>query len=268
MLLFSGRCIPRRFLGNFRLDRPRWDLCRPPLLSMAVFHWWFHGCSSRLRLAPPLPLPSVVGRRGVTKVRRPFQGPPAALPAPEVNEKGPGKSSPDRVSPLLRVGGFCQCIGGTGSQLERVRGCYPSCGMGIASPSWTLLLLPPTPRYRFRRTGRDHLGHWPCAKRSRRCCPRMPWRLSSIRIPASTVVFSWWKRRPVIDLSHLNEFIRQTPFKMETVASVLLSVREGDFLASMDLKDAYFNKHSLNVNTYHLPFTCNLPPMNVVKTYQ
>ena len=40
--------------------------------------------------------------------------------------------------------------------------------------------------------------------------------------------------RPVIDLSHLNEF------KMETVASVLLSVREGDFLASLDLKDAYF----------------------------
>ena len=46
--------------------------------------------------------------------------------------------------------------------------------------------------------------------------------------------------RPVIDLSHLNEFVQLTPFKMETVASVLLSVREGDFLASLDLKDAYF----------------------------
>ena len=46
--------------------------------------------------------------------------------------------------------------------------------------------------------------------------------------------------RPVIDLSHLNEFIQLTHFKMETVASVLLSVREGDFLASLDLKDAYF----------------------------
>ena len=40
--------------------------------------------------------------------------------------------------------------------------------------------------------------------------------------------------RPVIDLSHLNEFVHLTWFKMETVASVLLSVREGDFL------DAYF----------------------------
>ena len=46
--------------------------------------------------------------------------------------------------------------------------------------------------------------------------------------------------RPVIDLSHLNGFVRQTPFKMLTVASVLLSVREGDFLASIDLKDAHF----------------------------
>ena len=46
--------------------------------------------------------------------------------------------------------------------------------------------------------------------------------------------------RPVIDLSHLNDFVQLTPFKMESVASVLLSVREGDFLASLDLKDAYF----------------------------
>ena len=46
--------------------------------------------------------------------------------------------------------------------------------------------------------------------------------------------------RPVIDLSHLNEFVQLTRFKMETVTSVLLSVREGDFLASLDLKDPYF----------------------------
>ena len=46
--------------------------------------------------------------------------------------------------------------------------------------------------------------------------------------------------RPVIDLSHLKEFVHLTRFKMETVASVLLSVREGNFLASLDLKDAYF----------------------------
>ena len=40
--------------------------------------------------------------------------------------------------------------------------------------------------------------------------------------------------RPVIDLSHLNDFVQLTPFKMETVASVLLSVRGGfsSFLGS------------------------------------
>ena len=37
-------------------------------------------------------------------------------------------------------GVVCRCIGGTGSQLERVPGCSPSCGTVIASPSWTLLL--------------------------------------------------------------------------------------------------------------------------------
>ena len=44
----------------------------------------------------------------------------------------------------------------------------------------------------------------------------------------------------MISLSHLNEFVQLNRFKMETVASVLLSVREGDFLASLDLKDVYF----------------------------
>ena len=43
---------------------------------------------------------------------------------------------------------------------------------------------------------------------------------------------------PVIDLSHLNGFVQQTPFKVETVASVQLSVQEGNFVASIDLKDA------------------------------
>ena len=38
----------------------------------------------------------------------------------------------------------------------------------------------------------------------------------------------------------INEFVQQTPFKMETASSVLLSVRKGDFLASIDLKDASF----------------------------
>ena len=46
--------------------------------------------------------------------------------------------------------------------------------------------------------------------------------------------------RPVIDLSPLNRFLRLTRFKMETPRSVLASIREGDFMASIDLKDAYY----------------------------
>ena len=47
---------------------------------------------------------------------------------------------------------------------------------------------------------------------------------------------SW---RPVIDLSLLNLKVLKTPFKMETLQSVLLSVRRGDWMVSIDLKDAY-----------------------------
>ena len=45
--------------------------------------------------------------------------------------------------------------------------------------------------------------------------------------------------RPVIDLSTLNLRIQQISFKMETLQSVLLSVRPGDWMVSLDLKDAY-----------------------------
>ena len=47
---------------------------------------------------------------------------------------------------------------------------------------------------------------------------------------------SW---RLVIDLSLLNLKVLETPFKMETLQSVLLSVQRGDWMVSLDLKDAY-----------------------------
>ena len=58
--------------------------------------------------------------------------------------------------------------------------------------------------------------------------------------------------RPVIDRSHLNEFVQLTSFKMEAVASVLLSVREGDFLASLGLKDvsAWAHTHGIRLLRY------------------
>ena len=56
-------------------------------------------------------------------------------------------------------------------------------------------------------------------------------------------LFIVWKAmgswRPVIDPSHLNRFVMQTLFKMETNQSVLRAVRRGDWMVSIDLKDAY-----------------------------
>ena len=45
--------------------------------------------------------------------------------------------------------------------------------------------------------------------------------------------------RPVIDLSLVNLRVQQSSFKMETLQSVLLSVCTGDWMVSLDLRDAY-----------------------------
>ena len=63
--------------------------------------------------------------------------------------------------------------------------------------------------------------------------------------------------RPVIDLSPLNEFVRQTPFRMETPNSALLAVRKDDFLASIDLKDAYFQSQVHPSSRKRLRFVSN-----------
>ena len=56
-------------------------------------------------------------------------------------------------------------------------------------------------------------------------------------------LFVVWKTsgswRPIIDLSTLNLFVDVSHFCMETIQSVLLSVRQGDWMASIDLKEAY-----------------------------
>ena len=56
-------------------------------------------------------------------------------------------------------------------------------------------------------------------------------------------LFVVWKTsgswRPVIDLSHLNRFVDVSHFQMETIQSVLLSVHQGDWMASIDLMEAY-----------------------------
>ena len=47
--------------------------------------------------------------------------------------------------------------------------------------------------------------------------------------------------RPVTYLSLLNKYINLSKFKMETPKTVLSSIRKGDWMVSIDLKDAYFH---------------------------
>ncbi len=48
-------------------------------------------------------------------------------------------------------------------------------------------------------------------------------------------------QRPVINLKFLNHFMDKIRFKMEGLPAVLNLIQPGDFLTSIDLKDAYFN---------------------------
>ena len=47
--------------------------------------------------------------------------------------------------------------------------------------------------------------------------------------------------RPDMDVSRLNKFVAKTKFSMETNQSVLDSIQRGDWIVSMDMKDAYFH---------------------------
>ena len=57
------------------------------------------------------------------------------------------------------------------------------------------------------------------------------------RLFVTPKVAGWW--RPVIDLSCRNGFVDVSHFHMETTQTVLQSLREGDWLVSLDLQDAY-----------------------------
>ena len=132
-----------------------------------------------------------------------------------------------------------------GSALEAVAGDRSRILGSDRSPGRLLCSLPGLPSFPFSHPGivsdvqgRLLLGLKPCGKRSSlRNRPRSgSWLLQS---PFPGGEGLWRLETRDLSLSHLNEFIQLTRFKMETVASVLLSVREGDFLSSLDVKDAY-----------------------------
>ena len=63
---------------------------------------------------------------------------------------------------------------------------------------------------------------------------------------------SW---RPIIDLSTLNTFIVSQRFHMETPQSVLRSIRQGDWIISLDLQDAYLQVPIHPESRQYLRFT-------------
>ena len=49
------------------------------------------------------------------------------------------------------------------------------------------------------------------------------------------------KWRPILDLSHLNPFLKTEKFKMETPETIRTSLQGGEWVTSIDFKDAYFH---------------------------
>ena len=71
-------------------------------------------------------------------------------------------------------------------------------------------------------------------------------------------LFVVWKTsgswRPVIDLSHLIRLVDVSPFQMGTIQSVLLSVRQGDWMVSIDPMEAYLQVPVPPVSRHFLRF--------------
>jgi len=47
--------------------------------------------------------------------------------------------------------------------------------------------------------------------------------------------------RPILDLRHLNAYIKVLPFKMLTTAQILEVIEPSEWFTTLDLKDAYFH---------------------------
>lgn len=61
--------------------------------------------------------------------------------------------------------------------------------------------------------------------------------------------------RPIVNLKPLNSFIRYEHFKMEGLASVRFLVRKGDWMAKLDLKDAYLTVPIYDPHQKYLRFS-------------
>ena len=64
------------------------------------------------------------------------------------------------------------------------------------------------------------------------------------------------KWRPILDLSNLNFFLKKEEFKMETPETIRTSLQQGEWVTSIDFKDAYFHipiqEHSRKYLRFHI----------------
>ena len=60
--------------------------------------------------------------------------------------------------------------------------------------------------------------------------------------------------RPVINLKPLNQYIQNIHFKMENIQLDLNLISPGDFMVSLDLKDAYFKIPIFSLHRKYLRF--------------
>ena len=81
--------------------------------------------------------------------------------------------------------------------------------------------------------------------------------------------------RPILDLSNLNKFLKAEKFKMDTPETIRTSLKAGEWVTSIDFKDAYFHipiqsqcrkylRFHVQGQTYRfkaLPFSLSTAPM-------
>ena len=63
--------------------------------------------------------------------------------------------------------------------------------------------------------------------------------------------------RPVINLKPLNQFVEKIHFKVENIRIALNCISPGDFMVSIDLKDAYFSVPIFQPHRKYLRFLWN-----------
>ena len=225
----NGLSILPGFLGSLRglvsqLYRRRLPMGRQVPLVLVLHR------SSRRRL---LLQSSLARRRRIVRVRLPFPLPPEAPVAPEEKVNEPGKSRPDGTTLPVRVGG---CLALYWRQWQT-----------IGAETWVVTVLRDGYRVPFTDSP-PPLSRTPVSFPTYRAgSPRAQALRQEIEVMLAKGALEiardpgpgFYSRLLLVEKAS-GGFVQLTSFKMETVASVLLSVREGDFLASLDLKDVYF----------------------------